>query len=62
MTFTNKEFKEKCMQDSQFLAKQKTRSTNLNFTELQCWEGASQGTEALNKKTNTWVLIFNPSM
>ena len=62
MTFTNEDFKAKCIKDSQFLANQTTRQTKLNFTPTEVWEGASQGTEALNKDTNTWVLIFDPSM
>ena len=62
MTFTNDSFKAKCLQDSQFLAEQTTRQTTQQFTPSEVWEGASQGKEALNKHTDTWVLIFDPSM
>jgi len=35
-----------------------TRETNYNFTELEEWEGASQGLEAYNIDTQTWVEIY----
>lgn len=59
---TNVEFKEKCLKDDKFIKEQKKRNTSHPFTELELWEGASQGLECFNQHTNQWVEIFPPSM